>query len=89
MKKITARVKLVHNGETITLKGSGAQAALDRLQNWDGQGTVAINYTDPNTQVPQGIFMCCGDTWKRLPNEVEEVGEKECKICFPCHSANV
>ena len=29
--------------------------------------------------------MCCGDTWKRLPNEVEEKEEMPCKWCKPCN----
>ena len=83
MKVITAKVELTHNGEKITLKGTEAQTALQRLTAWDGQGSVAINYTDPATKQVQGIFMCCGDTWKRLPNEVEEKEEMPCKWCKP------
>lgn len=85
MKVITAKVELTHNGEKITLKGTEAQTALQRLTAWDGQGSVAINYTDPATKQVQGIFMCCGDTWKRLPNEVEEKEEMPCKWCKPCN----
>lgn len=85
MKVITAKVELTHNGEKITLKGTEAQTALQRLTAWDGQGSVAINYTDPATKQVQGIFMCCGDTWKRLPNEVEEKEEMPCKWCQPCN----
>lgn len=85
MKLITARVEITHNGETITLEGTEAQTALTRLQVWDGSGSVEIMYTDKDTGQPQGIFMCCGDSWKRLPNKVEEVEEEPCKLCFPCN----
>lgn len=88
MKLITAKVELTHNGQTITLKGTEAQTALTRLQQWNGEGSVAINYTDPDTNQPQGIYLCCGDTWKRLPNEVQEVEEQPCKICFPCNTGD-
>lgn len=88
MKVITAKVELTHNGNTIVLEGTEAQTALQRLSAWDGSGSVAINYTDPATKQPQGIYMCCGDSWKRLPNKVEEVEEQECRICFPCNTGD-
>lgn len=78
MKTITAKVELTHNGAKLVLEGTEAQTALARLQAWDGSGSVAINYTDPVTKQPQGLFMCCGDTWKRLPNVVAEVEEMPC-----------
>lgn len=88
MKVITARVEITHNGNTITLEGTEAQTALQRLSGWDGLGSVAINYTDPATKQPQGIFLCCGDTWKRLPNKVEEKEEMPCKFCLPCNAGD-
>lgn len=88
MKVITARVELNTSDGTISLEGTEAQTALTRLQAWDGQGSIHISYTDPATKTPQGIFLCCGDTWRRLPNKVEEKEEVECKMCFPCNTGD-
>lgn len=88
MKLITARVEITHNGQAITLEGTEAQTALQKLQGWNGEGSVGISYTDPESKQPQGIFLCCGDTWKRLPNKVEEIDEAECKFCMPCNTGD-
>lgn len=85
MKIITAKVEITHNGKVITLEGGEAQSALNKLYSWDGNGSVPIQYTDPDTKQPQGIVLCCGDSWKRLPNKVEEVDEMPCKFCLPCN----
>lgn len=88
MKQITARVEITHNGQVITLEGTEAQTALTRLQEWNGEGSVQIIYTDRTSRQPQAIFLCCGDTWKRLPNNVQEVAEVPCTMCLPCNTGD-
>lgn len=82
MKQVTAVLEITHGGQKTVVKGSDAQAMLNKLMNWNGQGEIYLQYTDPANNQLTGFKFCCDDTWKRLLNEVSEVAERDCK--FDC-----
>lgn len=78
MKKITTSVEIKHGGEVTTLTGSDADQALAQFAYYDGVGSIYIKYRDPETNQMTGFMFCCDDSWRQLPNEVEEVQTRDC-----------
>lgn len=78
MKLITSVVEINHGGEVTTLRGVDADQALAQLTSYDGVGNIYIKYIDPDTNELTGFMFCCDDSWRRKPNEIEEVQTRDC-----------
>lgn len=44
MKQVTAVLEITHGGQKTVVKGSDAQAMLNKLMNWNGQGEIYLQY---------------------------------------------
>lgn len=71
---ITPQVKITHDGKDTVLDGSDAGAALAKLQNYNGVGSILLYAGN------KAFTFCCGDTFEVLASKTEDKDIKAAEL---------